>query len=153
MTRIVLWHGSLQRIERLDPASTHDGGVHLGTLEQARMRNSAFLHEVEVTLGRCRRSRDRGGDWKGRIMAARAAGFDAIVYLNRYEGLATEVIERLQAQGLLGRLDGLSDAAFRRHVPEARDSYILLRPDHLRILSIRTRDTYSFEQEGPTPCP
>lgn len=51
------------------------------------MRNRAFLHEVEVEVTRVRRSRDPGGDWSGRVRAARSAGLDAIVYLNRYEGV------------------------------------------------------------------
>ncbi|AWE88943.1 hypothetical protein CSC28_7041 (plasmid) [Pseudomonas paraeruginosa] len=58
---------------------------------------------------------------------------DAIVYLNRYEGLTTEVIERLSASGDLSRLDDMTDAQFRKVVPEARDSYIVFRQDQLWI--------------------
>lgn len=67
----------------------------------------------------------RPRNWKARIAAAKKAGADAIVYLNRYEGMTTDIIERLQHAGDLHRLDGLSDSAFLRLVPEAQDSYIV----------------------------
>lgn len=41
-------------------------------------------------MTRVRRSRDPGGDWSGRVRAARSAGAEAIVYLNRYEGITSE---------------------------------------------------------------
>lgn len=147
---VTLWHGAPVRIEAFDPRVTVDGGLHFGTRAQAEMRNRAFLHEVEVDIGRLRRSRDRGGDWAGRIRSARAAGFDAIVYLNRYEGLSSEVIERLAASGDLGRLDALSDAEFRKRVPEAEESLILLDPSRARILRVIERARPDPE-EGPEP--
>jgi hypothetical protein len=82
--KLILWHGSDRSLE-LFTDSGPDKALHLGTRAQAEMRNRAFLYEVEVEVTRTRRSRDPGGDWSGRIRAARANGFDSIVYLNRCE--------------------------------------------------------------------
>ncbi|MCW3783597.1 hypothetical protein [Defluviimonas salinarum] len=153
MPRLTLWHGSREAIARIDPGRTVDGGFHAGTEAQARMRNARVLHEIEVDVRNVRRSRDRGGDWKGRIAAARAAGFDAIVYLNRYEGMSSEVIERLAAAGDLARLDDLTDAAFRKLVPEAEDSWILLDPEAVRIVRIIDRDAAEPAPEEDRPAP
>jgi hypothetical protein len=90
------------------------------------------LLPVYLKAANLRRSKDLGGQWKTKIAAAKAAGNDAIVYLNRYEGLDSNVIQRLQSLGLLQRLDDLSDEEFRRAVPQARDSYIVFRPEHIK---------------------
>ena len=131
--KLILWHGSDRPIDRFTGAGP-DRTLHLGTRAQAEMRNRAFLHEVEVEVTRVRRSRDPGGDWSGRVRAARAAGVDAIVYLNRYEGVSAGTIERLAATGRLAGLDRLPDRAFRRLVPEAQDSWVLLDPTRARLL-------------------
>lgn len=131
-----LWHGSDREVAAFSAAAGPNGALHAGSRAQAAMRNRVFLHEIEVEVCSVRRSRDPGGGWDGRIRAARAAGADAIVYLNRYEGLGVETIERLSASGMLGRLDSLPDAEFRRLVPEAEDSWILLHPHRARILRV-----------------
>lgn len=131
-----LWHGSSAPIDVFDVDASRDGGIHLGSRRQAQMRNSAVLHEVEIEIGWARRSKDRGGDWKNRIQAAKSSGVSAIVYLNRYEGLTADVIERLAAGGDLAKLDSLSDAEFRKLVPEAEDSYIIFDPRRIRILQV-----------------
>jgi len=133
--RLTLWHGSDRPISRFTGAGP-DRALHLGTRAQAEMRNGAFLHEVEIEVKRVRRSRDPGGDWSGRVRAARSAGAEAIVYLNRYEGITFEVITRLAAAGRLGDLDKMTDKAFRQLVPEAQDSLILLEPDRARVLRV-----------------
>ncbi len=124
-----LYHGSREVITKVDFSRSVDGGFHCGDMEQARMRNGRVLHRVAARLERLQRARDTGGNWAACIRKARDRGYDAIVYLNRYEGITAERIETLMASGDLHRLDGLSDAQFRRLVPEARDSYILLAPD------------------------
>jgi hypothetical protein len=153
---IILWHGSNRPMGRFEPTRGPDGALHLGTRTQAGMRNSAFLHEVEVEIQRVLRCRDRGGDWAGRVRHARAEGLDAIVYLNRYEGVSSATIERLALHGRLAGLDSLPDQAFRRLVPEAEDSYILLHPERARILRIIPKGDISVErtdpdQNSPTP--
>lgn len=147
MSRVLrLWHGSKGEVERFDPSATRDRGCHFGTREQAEMRNAAVLHLVEIEVTRVRRCRDRG-DFAAAIRSARAAGFDAIVYLNRYEAMTTERIEALQAAGKLHGLDDVSDAAFRRLVPEARDSLIALAADRIRILEV----IHPERQTAPIP--
>lgn len=136
MTRVLrLWHGSAVEIERFDVSATRDRGCHFGTREQAAMRNPAVLHAVEIEVDRVRRCRDRG-DFASVIRSARAAGFDGLVYLNRYEGMTTERITALSDAGQLAGLDSLTDAQFRRLVPEARDSFIALDPERIRILDV-----------------
>jgi hypothetical protein len=133
--KLILWHGSDRPLERFTDGGP-DKALHLGTRAQAEMRNGSYLHEVEVEVNRTRRSRDPGGDWSGRIRAARAAGVEAILYLNRYEGIGADTIEKLALSGELSGLDRLTDRAFRALVPEGRDSLVLLDPSKARILSV-----------------
>lgn len=154
--KLKLWHGSSQYIEAFDPSKTVDGGFHLGTEDQARMRNPAWLHEVEVDVERVRRSRDEGGNWRGRIDRARSDGFQALVYLNRYEGMTSDIIERLQAAGKLDGLDDLSDKAFLKLVPEARDSLIVFDPACIRIIACapgKARTQQAPEDPDADPSP
>lgn len=144
---LLLWHGSDRAIDRFDRVRGPDGALHLGTRAQAEMRNGAFLHEIRVEISRTRRCRDRGGDWGPRIRRARAEGFDAIIYLNRYEGLSASTIERLALTGRLAGIDNLPDAAFRLLVPEAEDSYILLHPERASLVRITPRYTSNVEAE------
>lgn len=151
--RLTLWHGSDRPISRFTGRGP-DRALHLGTRAQAEMRNAAFLHEVEIEVTRVRRSRDPGGDWSGRVRAARTAGADAIVYLNRYEGVTSEVITRLAGAGRLSDLDRMSDKAFRALVPEARDSWVLLEPERARITRVlRGRNTPADPADPPEPPP
>lgn len=143
-----LWHGSKDRIDCFDPSRSADGGIHFGTEAQARMRNSAVLHEVEIDIGKVRRCKDRGGDWKERIQASRRAGYSAIVYLNRYEGLSAETIEELHREGRLSGLDDLSDAEFRKLVPSAQESYILWDEGRIKILSVEEACEYPSVAEN-----
>jgi len=126
-TPLVLFHRTQEQFEQLDPSRTKDGGIHFGEAEQALMRAGKSSHVYRAALrgSKVRRCKDTGGDWQSRIIAAKKARVDVIVYLNRYEGMSTEIIERLQRTGDLHRLDDLTDTAFRRLVPEARDSYIV----------------------------
>lgn len=134
--RVILWHGSGHPVSRFDPAATADGGVHFGSLEQARMRNHACLHEVQITVEKVLSLRDPGVGWKSKIRRARAQGYDAIRYLNRYEGISAQTIDRLTRTKQIGRLDGLSDAEFRKLVPEARESLIVFDAASIKILRI-----------------
>lgn len=133
---LVLYHGTSTSIMRLDPSRTVDGGLHFGTRAQARMRvgGRGCLLQARLIIDplRVRRSRDTGGNWKARIHQARAAGCQAIVYLNRYEGIPTERVLDAQSQGV--DLDRLTDAQFRQQVPEAQDSWIVFSLEQVRVL-------------------
>lgn len=150
--KIILWHGSDGPIDRFYREGGADGALHLGSRAQAEMRNRAFLHEVEVEIHGIRRCRDRGGDWGDRIRRARAEGMDAIVYLNRYEGVSAATIERLALTGRLSGIDALPDVDFRRLVPEAEDSYILLHPDRARILRVVPKPPPVARPSDPPSC-
>lgn len=122
---IIAYHATSKEFEVLDPAETVDGGLHFGSEDQARMRGGprARLLKAEIDVSRPRRSRDQGGRWADKIRSAKSKGFDAIVYLNRYEGIPVGRILEAQAQGV--DLNALTDAQFRRAVPEASDSWIV----------------------------
>jgi predicted RNA methylase len=122
---LLVYHGSKSQIDRFDASKTIDGGLHFGSKSQASMRSSKILHPAYLYAENIRRSKDTGSDWKAKIASAKAAGYDGIVYLNRYEGVSKETVFRLHSQGLSEKLDRMSDAEFRRAVPEAEDSYIV----------------------------
>lgn len=134
MPRVVLHHATRAQFDTFDFSKTVDGGVHGGTEAQARMRGgkSARLIAFEVDINHPRRCRDEGGNWAKRIKQARAAGHDAIVYLNRYEGIPAARVDQAIADGV--DLDALSDSAFKKRVPEAEDSYIILHPQDIYLV-------------------
>jgi len=136
---MVMYHGTRRLIERFDQEETVDGGFHFGTYGQAQIRSlgeGQRIIEAKVSFRRLRRVRDTGGAWREQIEKAKRSGYDAIVYLNRYEGISLESINRAQAAGV--DLDALSDREFRQHCPEARDSLIVFSPQQIEI--IRTHD-------------
>lgn len=144
----LLYHGTKIDFDQFDPAKTVDGGFHFGTIEQARMRASGgekILVGAYISAENLQRSKDTGGNWQAKIKAAKSAGKDGIVYLNRYEGLSASVVNELSSKGLLDKLDSMSDAQFRRAVPTATDSYIVFDPTRILIVS--------KEKEGPKPGP
>lgn len=130
------YHGTKDSIAAFDPAKTVDGSVHLGSRpEQANMRTygeGANLIPAYLREGKMRRSRDSDGYWKAKAKSARRAGTDTVEYLNRYEGIPRERFDSLRESGSLSRLDSLTDAQFRRAVPEAADSYLVMDPANIR---------------------
>lgn len=153
---LTLYHATRAQFETFDLAQTVDGGLHAGTEAQARMRGGrqARLMAFEVHLEKIRRCRDEGGDWARRIKAARQAGCDAIVYLNRYEGIPSARLDALRAAGLASaQLDRLSDAEFKKKVPEAEDSYIILHTEDLyRVRWLPASDAEAAPPADP-PAP
>jgi hypothetical protein len=133
-TPLVVYHGTRQSFNALDPSVTVDGGLHFGTSAQARMRagKTGRLIEAHIDINSARRSRDLGSQWKKRIREARSAGHDAIVYLNRYEGIPLESVLLAQAEGV--DLDRLTDSQFKKRIPEASDSWIVFSTDQVSIL-------------------
>jgi hypothetical protein len=132
---LVLYHATKSDIEMFDDSKSADGGFHFGALDQASMRVSGQgknLMPVYLSANKLQRSKDMGAKWGAKIRSAKAAGYQGIVYLNRFEGLSTEVICRLSDEGLLEKLDAMSDAEFRKAVPQAQDSYIVFRPEQIK---------------------
>lgn len=131
-----LWHGSKKQIEDFNSGSkTGRRELHLGTIEQASMRNPQYLYLFEVDPGRVRRVRDNG-EVGGRVCnRARSDGFDCVTYLNRYEGITNERLSILAENGMIDRLDNMTDAKFRKYVPEAEDSYAILDPARAQLIA------------------
>lgn len=132
---LVVYHATKADFSEFSKEKTVDGGFHFGTAAQANMRVAGAgknLMPAYLFASNMQRSKDEGGDWKAKIRAAKASGRDGIVYLNRYEDLSTEVISRLANEGLLDKLDRMSDTEFRRAVPEAQDSYIVFDPTQIK---------------------
>lgn len=119
--KTILYHGS----DKLDFQLKDN--VHLGTKEQANMRNNKNVtaYITDLKPSDFSRSKDTGGDWDVKIKTAKKSGKKGIVYLNRYEGMTTGKIQDLDKRGLLDKLDSMSDTEFKKYVPEAKDSYII----------------------------
>lgn len=112
-------------------------GFHVGSLAQARMRARGLVLAYALDLDglSSRRVRDQVGSWARLCAAERRRGTAVLTYLNRYEGMTTARIEAL-GQERLARLDALSDARFRRSVPEAEDSHVVLDRRRLRFVGV-----------------
>jgi len=102
--------------------------LHLGTLEQARMRTGRRITRVTAIARPCVRLLDKGENvWRDeRLAPVLRRGLEWIVYLNRTEGIPLDEFEAAAAKH--PRFDDVSDALFRRLLPSARDSLILLDP-------------------------
>lgn len=134
LTPVELWHGSREIIGAFDHAKVGREGFHFGTPEQARARNSVFLHRVKLDVPRLRRSWDDGSPWRSRIASARSARCSGIVYLNRFEGLVPADIARLKEAGI--DPSSCRDRDFLRIVPTARDSVLVWDETRIRILEV-----------------
>lgn len=127
------WHGSSQPIDCFGGPGQPDT-LHVGNLDQARMRNSKFLYQVQFDPGKTTRTSDIGSDREGAIRAARRKGTDTIAYLNRYEGIPIEDLEAALKSHPGVDLDRIPATKFRSLFPTARDSYIILDPARARIV-------------------
>lgn len=127
--------------------------LHVGTVEQANMRAAGigaavipFFVEVQPHL--VKRLRDTG-DWDERkLRALQRKGWQAVIYLNRFEGIPLEEFEA--ARAMVGNIDGLSDAHFRLLLPSARDSLIVFDPHHLRY-GLDLEATPQADCDSPAP--
>ena len=110
-------------------------GLHVGTLAQATMRTGRAL--TRITLDRDVFSRVSDDVTSPRvkriIMEAHRNGIPGLRYLNRVEGIPLEEFKAAlvklgkRADGR-NRLDTISDARFRRLLPSAHDSLVILDP-------------------------
>lgn len=135
---LVVYHGTRTDFEVFNVAKQ---GAHFGTGEQAKMRNGKTVVEAYLAIKNLRRVKDAVGNWEKVVKSAKAAGFDGLVYLNRYEGVPLERFEELRARGISDeRMDKMPDAKFRKLVPEARDSFVAFRPEQIK--SVNNRGTF-----------
>lgn len=139
---LVVYHGTVADLTQFDKTETVDGGFHFGEAKQANMRvagaSGRNLMPVYLSITSPRRSKDAGGRWKAKIVSAKSAGHDGLIYLNRYEGVGIETVQKAQQEGV--SLDRLSDAEFRRYAKEARDSYVAFRPEQIKSATGNTGD-------------
>jgi hypothetical protein len=128
---MVLWHSTDQVFDRFEAFAIKEGGFHFGTYEQALMRAGRTMLQVSVLTGKSKRLKDRGS-WNEKSLARhRRAGFDAVIYLNRFEGIPLERFQALRELGI--DLDRIPDSRFRKLVPEAKDSLIVFNPSCISI--------------------
>jgi hypothetical protein len=108
--------------------------LHLGTLRQAKMRGGRCLTKVVARPAPAVRLRDRGEQaWcKRRLRAHVRKGKGYCLYLNRHEGI--DLDQYLTARSASRAVDTLPDRAFRRTIPSAQDSLILLDPELILAL-------------------
>jgi hypothetical protein len=95
-----------------------------GTVLKLRLRASA--------VSRIPRVRDQDGYWKTFLRRRARQGDRILTYLNRHEGIpADRVMKTLDRDLGCARM---TDTAFRKLVPEAEDSWIVLDPSLIEIL-------------------
>jgi len=135
MYREIGYHGTTHDFDAFDLDMSEDGGLHIGTREQALKRNGDILLKIEFSIERPCRAKDDGGSWRAKIKAAKARKCDGIVYLNRHEGIPYDRLHSLTDSGMyLHHIDLLPDAKFKKLLPEAEDSYLLFSTKHVKIL-------------------
>lgn len=106
--------------------------LHVGTRPQAEMRGGKILHRVTfATPIRMPRLKDIGS-WKRDKLVRHARSAAAIVYLNRFEGIPLEEFEAARAKA---DIDDLPDARFRKLLPSAHDSWIILESSIIREIT------------------
>ena len=111
--------------------TTSEGGAHFGTLAQAEMRGGkGNARRFFLKADSPARLRDTG-EFK-RI----PKGKSSAIYLNRYEGISAETVSKIPGSVL----DRMSDAEFRRAVPEAGDSTLVRNAWQIKSADPITRD-------------
>lgn len=128
------YHSSKENIKIFEKNKTVDGGFHFGTLNQAKARNNkGYIVEVELDIRKYSRSKDTGGNWKTKIDSAKKRGCNAIIYLNRYEGISTNNLLEVLNKGI--DIDKLSDKDFKKYFPESEDSILMFNSEDIKIIN------------------
>lgn len=139
MQDFIVYHGLQGRRPRgftFHGLDAHPEGIHVGTLAQARMRAAGGtvlkLRLRASAVSRIPRVRDQDGYWKTFLRRRARQGDRILTYLNRHEGIpADRVMKTLDRDLGCARM---TDTAFRKLVPEAEDSWIVLDPSLIEIL-------------------
>jgi hypothetical protein len=122
------WHGSSKPLGEVDWNHPQQGGLHLGSEEQALHRGRHLTAFRLLPGAHLVRTRDAAGGWvaKARRYRAKAEG---LVYLNRHEGLSWEDIPAGWDD-----LDHVPDSFFAARVPRAGLSLLIIRPHAVQRL-------------------
>lgn len=129
----IWWHaGVLTSFEH-----NHNGGLHLGTLAQAQCRARprdnlyAFTINISKARGAFGWTRDTELEWGRKCRNARYKKKKVLAYLNRYEGLDLDGYSD-------SCLDKMTDSEFKKSLPDAQWSLIVLDPSILVSLDTKT---------------
>ena len=135
----ILYHGT-KKGANFDKLKTGiDGGIHLGSKAQAEMRGTGKVYKIKPKLEKTKRVKDTDGSWIPVIKKAKRQGYDSVVYLNRYEGLSTESIQKSRKLGYTHeKLERISDSQFKKLFPESEDSYIVFDSYDAKIIDENT---------------
>lgn len=136
---MIVYHGTRETFDEFAP---NKEGIHFGSGGQAKMRSGKRMIEAYLSIQKIKRVKDTTGSWVKAVKAAKSSGYDGIVYLNRYEGVPYERFEKLRKEGISDeKMDKMSDEAFKKHVPEAQDSYIVFEPNQIK--SVKNNGEFS----------
>lgn len=132
---LIVYHGTQGPFTGFDHRRIKKEGVHFGTEAQAKMRSGPKGQIVPAVLDirDLGRARDKGGSWAKVIAMAKKAGYDGLVYLNRYEGINRRTV--LRAMESKVDLDKLTDTELRNYAPELTESFIAFYPEQITLLS------------------
>jgi len=122
-TNKVWYHKTNLQFDRFLP------NAHFGTAEQANMRavsSPSSIIPVYLRLRDLAKMKDTGSWDPKKFKKLSRQGYDGVVYLNRYEGIPPKAFERAH------NLDQLSDAEFKKLIPEAQESVIVFDPKNIR---------------------
>jgi hypothetical protein len=142
---------------RFGGLDTHPEGIHVGSLKQAKMRSSGHpILKIRVKGSHMSqgpvRVKERLHDWRSITKRHARNGASALVYLNRCEGVSSEVFERIDAamkhRGGWDAFDRLSDAKARNIAPELEDSWIILDPRFIEIVGVLAYDEAKSMLDG-----
>lgn len=127
---LVAWHSGN---EPLDPSALRPF-LHVGTQGQAISRAGRILTRLILRPAGVRRLKDMAEqDWSAsRLRRLKSSGDGYGIYLNRHEGVDIDEVEAARADPRVhrsrGSVDSIPDALFRRLVPSAHDSLIVVDP-------------------------
>lgn len=105
--------------------------LHVGTLEQAKMRrHKGVIHRLELKQSQRITAMKDTGIWSSARLKQAARRAPLARYLNRFEGISVEdlVEAALYADA--------SDSTFKKKVPSAQFSWIILDPSIVRSITI-----------------
>tara|TARA_B100000929_G_scaffold119651_1_gene94867 strand:+ start:1636 stop:2031 length:396 start_codon:yes stop_codon:yes gene_type:complete len=105
--------------------------LHVGTLEQAKMRrHKGIIHRIEIKQSQRITTMKDTGAWTVSRLKKAARRAPLARYLNRFEGI--EVDDLVEA----ALYADVSDSLFQKKVPSAQASWIILDPSIIRSITI-----------------
>ena len=116
----IWWHGSRKPLDTIDFSKNR--GFHLGPKSIAE-QFGPNLYAFTLSSLKIKTTKDTGDEWKQRIINAKKQGFNAIRYLNRFEGINPRQFDAFEHQ----YLNTISDTKFLTHFPNAQYCLVILK--------------------------